>query len=65
MNSSKEIILYYWIDIEFEYMILRFDNIEFIDIEYYNLLLNMRYLNDILETNYWDESLNSCEWRDI
>ena len=58
MNSSKEMMLYYWIDIEF-------NDIEFIDIKYRDLLSNIIYIYDVLEVDNWSISSSSCEWRDI
>ena len=64
MNSSREMMLYYQIDIKFECMILEFDNIEFIDIKYWDLLSNIIYIHDILRVDNWGISLNFYEWRD-
>ena len=56
MSSLREMILYYWIDIEF-------DDVKFIDIEYRDLLSNMIYIHDALEVDNWDISSSFYEWR--
>ena len=40
---------------------LEFDDIEFIDIEYRDLLLNMMHMHDVLGVDSWGISLSFCE----
>ena len=49
INSLREMILYYQINIKFKYIILKFNNIKFIDIKYRDLLLSMIYIHNTLE----------------
>ena len=64
INSSREMILYYQIDIKFKYMISKFNDIEFIDIKYWDLLLNIIYIYNILKVDNWDIFSSFYEWRD-
>ena len=65
MSSLREMMLYCWIDIEFKYIILEFNDIKFINAECWDSLLNMIYMHDALEIDNWDIFSSFYEWRDI
>ena len=81
INSSRELILNYWIYNEFECEIFEFIDIESIDIIFIDIVfrykslkfcvgdrdlsLSKRYVYYIFEIDYWDKSSDSCEYRDI
>ena len=81
IDSSRELILNCWIYDKFECEIFEFIDIEFIDIvfidiifwykslEFYiedpDLLLSKRCVYYMLGIDYWSESSDSYEYRDI
>ena len=79
INSLRELILSYWIYDKFEYKIFKFIDIKFINIIFQYKLLKSHvkdrdsssskrytyYMRYILEVDLWNESLDSCEYKDI